>query len=83
VDHIKDELARPRRVEADIAVAVAIGPCRLWRSVETLAEVVSAAAHLDDAQPVNLVCQPILGGIAQGGSEFVRKGRPGSGQQWA
>jgi hypothetical protein len=60
VQHVEDEVARPRRIEADIAVAGAVGASRLRRGVETLAEVVSAHADGDDAQPIDLFSQPVV-----------------------
>ncbi|MFC7550687.1 hypothetical protein [Plantactinospora sp. GCM10030261] len=54
MDHVEDEVARPWRIEADIAVAIAVGLSRLRRGVEALAEVVSATARPHDSQPPDL-----------------------------
>jgi hypothetical protein len=67
-------------IEADIAVAVAVRPGRLRPGVEALAEVVSAAANLDDPQPLNLIYQSILAARGEGRGELACEGRPGCAQ---
>jgi hypothetical protein len=83
VDHVKDQVTRLGRAQADVSVAGAVCPGRLWGGEEALAEIVVAAALLEQVEGVDPVRQVVLAFLAERGHQLSREVWPlGAHQRW-